>query len=376
MKSRIIPILRKEIAEIWRDPYTLGIALVFPLVLLLLFAYGLNFDVTNIRLLVYDQDRSAESRAYVQAFVNSGYFNIVGAARDEADINRALDAGAVAAALVIPPDFGRDLSAGRVANAQTILDGSYTPKAQVALNYMNAITAAFSGERVAQYVAARTGHAPTLAVNVQLRVWYNPTLASINAMVPGLFAVILMAVPPLLSALAIVREKERGSIQQIFVSPIQPYEYILGKLMPYAALAFVEMLIVFAVSVFWFRVPFQGSVWLLLAGGLIYVFTTVGIGLLVSTVTRTQLAATLLALVLTMMPSFLFSGFVFPIHTMPLRYQLLSAGFPAMYFTEIALGIVMKGNDFSHVANEFAVLALYMVVIIGLAAWRFKKKVG
>ncbi len=375
MKLRIIPILRKEIAEIWRDPYTLGIALVLPLVMLLLFAYGLNLDVTNIQLLVYDQDHSPESRAYVQAFVNSGYFSAVGTARDEADINRALDAGVAPVALVIPPGFGRELSAGRSASVQTLLDGAFPPTALVAQNYIAAINAAFSGERVAQYTTARTGRTPLGPIEVETRVWFNPTLASINAIVPGLFAVILMAFPPLLSALAIVREKERGSIQQIFVSPTHPYEFILGKLIPYGALAFVEMLIILAAGVFWFRVPFQGNVLLLLAAGLIYVFTSVGIGLLVSTVTRTQVAAVLMALVLTMMPSFIFSGFIYPIHTMPLGTQLLSAIFPARYFTEIARGIVMKGVGFSQLASEFAVLALYTVAVIGLAAWRFKKKV-
>lgn len=376
MKSRIIPILRKEVAEIWRDPYTLGIALALPLVMLFLFAYGLNLDVTTIRLLVYDQDQSAESRSYVRAFVNSGYFSVVGGARDEADIRRALDAGTAQAALVIPPGFGRDLSAGRPVNAQTILDGSFTPTAQIAQTYIMAINEAFSGERVSAFLAARTGRVASAAVDVEPRVWFNPTLASINATVPGLFAVILMAFPPLLSALAIVREKERGSIQQIFVSPTQPYEFILGKMLPYGALAFVEMSIILVAGVFWFRIPFRGNVLLLLAAGLIYVFTSVGIGLLVSTVTRTQVAAVLMSLVLTIMPSFIFSGFIYPIHEMPLQLQLLSAVFPARYFTEIARGIVMKGVGFAPLASQFGVLVLYTVLIIGLAAWRFKKKVG
>ncbi len=376
MKSRIIPILRKELAELWRDPYTLGIALVLPLVMLFLFAYGLNLDVTNIRLLVYDQDQSAESRSYVQAFVNSRYFSVVGAARNEADITRALEAGDAQAALVIPPGFGRDLSAGRPANAQTILDGSFTPTAQVAQTYITAINEAFSAEDLSTYLAARTGRVANVAVELEPRVWFNPTLASINAVVPGLFGMILMAFPPLLSALAIVREKERGSIQQIFVSPTQSYEFIVGKMIPYGALAFVEMLIILAAGVFWFRIPFQGSVVLLLAAGLIYVFTSVGIGLLVSTITRTQVAAVLMSLVLTMMPSFIFSGFIYPIHEMPVAMQLLSAIFPARYFTEITRGIVMKGVDFSQLASEFGVLALYTVVVIGLAAWRSNKKVG
>jgi ABC-2 type transport system permease protein len=376
MKTRILAILRKEMAEIWRDPYTLGMALVLPLVLLFLFAYALNLDVKNISLIVFDQDQSADSRAYVRAFVNSGYFSVVGTARSQDDIQRALDTGTAKVALVIPPSFGRDLSAGRRADVQAILDGSFPPSAQVAEDYVNAINDAFSAERVSVYIASRTGYALLPAVKAQPRVWFNPTLESINAMVPGLFAVILLAFPPLLSALAIVREKERGSVQQIFVSPTQPYEFILGKLIPYGGLAFVEMLTILLAGVFWFRVPFQGSVLLLLLAGLIYVFASVGIGLLVSTVTRTQVAAVLMALVLTMMPSTLFSGFIYPLHTMPLVQQLLSAVFPARYFTDIARGIVMKGSDLGVLWNDFAILLAYTAAVIGLAAWRFHKKVA
>jgi ABC-2 type transport system permease protein len=376
MNSRIIPILRKEVAEIARDPYTLGIALALPLVMLFLFAYAMNLDVKDIPLIVYDQDRSAESRAYIRAFVNTGYFRIVGTAQDQRDIERALDTDAAEVALVISPNFGRDLSAGRTANAQTILDGSFPPTAQVALNYVSAINEAFSGERVAAYLAARTGRVANAAVRVEPRLWFNPTLESVNAIVPGLFAVILMAFPPLLSALAVVREKERGSIQQIFVSPTRPYEFIIGKMITYGALAFIEMLTILAAGVLWFRVPFKGNVLLLLAAGLIYVFTTVGIGLLVSTITRTQVAALLMALVLTIMPSFLFSGFIYPIHTMPRILQLYSTTFPAMYFSDISRAIVLKGSDLVHLGSDFVILLAYTVGIVGLAAWRFRKKVN
>ncbi len=376
MTTRILAILRKEIAEIGRDPYTLGMALILPLVLLFLFAYGLNIDVKNISVIVLDQDQSTDSRAYQRAFVNSGYFTLVGVAQSQEDIQRALDTGAAHVGLVIPPTFGRELAAGRRVDVQAIVDGSFPPTAQVAEGYVNAITEAFSAERVSVYIASRTGGALLPAVQMQPRVWFNPTLENINAMVPGLFAVILLAFPPLLSALAIVREKERGSVQQIFVSPTQPYEFILGKLIPYGGLAFIEMLTILLAGVFWFRVPFQGSVLLLLLAGLLYVLTSVGIGLLVSTVTRTQVAAMMMALVLTLMPSVLFSGFIYPLHTMPLLQQLLSTVFPARYFTEIARGIMMKGSDFGILRTDLVILLGYTAAVVGLAAWRFEKKVG
>lgn len=289
MFTRTLAILRKETREILRDPYTLGIALALPLIMLFLFAYGVNTDVKNIQMIVLDLDRTAASREYAQAFVNSGYFRFAGSVNDYDAIAEALGRDTADVALVIPPGFGAALSAGRAAQAQTLLDGSYTPFAQVTMSYVNAINAAYSGRVLAEFVESRTGQTldQSIAVTVNARVRYNPALKSVNSIVPGLFGVILMAFPPLLSALAIVREKERGSIQQVFVSPIRPVELVLGKLIPYGAIAFIEMLFVLAGGVFWFGVPFRGSLPLFLAASVLYVLCTVGIGLLVSTLTRT-----------------------------------------------------------------------------------------
>ncbi|MCK6584749.1 MAG: ABC transporter permease [Anaerolineales bacterium] len=378
MFTRTYSVLRKETREILRDPYTLGIALVLPLVMLFLFAYGVNTDVRNIQLVVLDFDQSSASRDYSRAFTNSGYFRLVASVGSYDEIADLLDRDKADAALVIPPGFEKTLSGGGQAEVQTILDGSYTPFAQVAQSYVEAINADYNRRMIADYIGNRTGQSLDrwVALTVESRVLYNPGLKSVNSIVPGLFAVILMAFPPLLSALAIVREKERGSIQQIFVSPIRSVELILGKLIPYGVLAFIEMMIVLAGGIFWFGVPFRGSLALFIAASLLYVLTTVGIGLLVSTFTRTQVAAMLLALVLTIMPAMLFSGFIFPIHTMPPAMQTYANSFPTRYFSDLARAITLKGQGLTESLPTFTFLAGYAAVLVAVSALRFKKRVG
>ena len=376
MFSRTFSVLLKETREILRDPYTLSIALILPLVILFLFAYGVNTDVRNIQLAVMDFDQSATSRDYVQALVSSGYFDSVGLVNNYKQAGELLDRDSADTVLVILPGFARTLSNGGQAQVQTLLDGSYTPAAQVAEAYIEAINTAYNGKIISNYLESRSGQSLEIPVEVRARVLYNPGLKSVNVIVPGLFGVILMALPPLLSALAIVREKERGSIQQVFVSPIRPLELIVGKLIPYAVIAFVEMLIVFVGGILWFDVPFRGSILLFLVASILYVLCTVGIGLLISTLTRSQVTAGLLAIVLTVMPSMLFSGFIFPIHTMPTPMQAYANVFPARYFIDIARALALKGEGFSSVAPAMGFMAVYATGLTLFSALRFKKRIG
>lgn len=378
MNPRMFSVLRKETREILRDPYTLSIALVLPLVMLFLFAYGVNTDVRNIQLAVMDFDHTATSRDYVQAIFSSGYFDPAGMVQNYEQAGDLLDRDTADAVLVILPGFARTLSNGGQAQTQTLLDGSYTPSAQVAESYIEAINAAYNGKIVSQFMERRSGQSlnPEIPLRVQSRVLYNPGLESVNVIVPGLFGVILMALPPLLSALAIVREKERGSIQQVFVSPIRPLELVIGKLIPYAVIAFLEMVIVFAGGTVWFGVPFRGSILLFLIASVLYVLCTVGIGLLISTFTKSQVTAGLLAIVLTIMPSMLFSGFIFPVHTMPTPMQAYANIFPARYFIDISRAVALKGEGFSSIAPAMAFMAVYATVLILFSALRFKKRIG
>ena len=374
--SGVWPVFRKEIRELLRDPYTLSIAAVFPLVLLFLFAYALNLDVQNVPLAVYDQDRTPQSRAYVQSFINSNTFVLEYQAATYDEVVRLLDTGQVQAALVIPSNFAHNLAAGRPVEVQTLVDGTFPTSAQVIRDFAITLNDAYNARLAQQYLAARGGVTLSPVVEPVPRILFNPNLKSLNFIVPGLFTVLLMAFPPLLSTLAIVREKEHGSIQQVFVSPLRPYQYLLGKMLPYVFIAYLEMMLVLSAGLFWFRIPLRGNLWLFLLASLPYVFCTVAIGLLVSTLTRSQVAAMLLAIVLTMMPSFLFSGFMFPIFTMPKVMQIYSFFFPARYFNQITIGVFLKGGGLEYLWLNLLILVGYTLIILAFAVGRFKKKIG
>lgn len=359
----IAAVCEKEAKEILRDPITVGIALLMPLVMLFLFGYAISLDVKDVALGVLDQDRSAASRALIDRFVRNDYFTFAAGYGSTDEVDTALQRNAVKLALVIPPGFQERLARGDPAPVQVLVDGTYSATANLVAAYAEAVVAGF-----------RDRSSP--GIRVETRVWYNPALKSVTYVVPGLFGVILMAFPPLLTALAITREKETGSIQQIFASPLSPAEFLAGKLVPYGLIAFVQILMVIAVGFLWFEVPLRGNLSLLLAGGLIYVFCTVGLGLLVSTVTSSQLVAMLLALILTLMPSFLFSGFLFPVFTMPYVLQLYTRLFPAQYFVDLSRGVILKGAGLPDVWLSAGLLLLYTAAIFALAVWRFRKKVA
>lgn len=368
-------LVRKETIELLRDPITLGVAVLLPLLLLFIFGYGISMDVEDVPIAVYDQDRTPHSERLVEAFVQSGYFRLQRNLWSPRDVDAALDGGEATVVVVIPPQFSRMLAAGREAPVQLLVDGSFSPTALIVSNYLAAVVNRFSTE-LAERRLAELGLAPPPPLQLQTRVWYNAPMKTVNYIVPGLFAVLLMAFPPMLTALAIVRERERGTIEQIYVSPVRPAMFILGKIIPYAGIAFAEMLLVLAVGTLWFEIPFRGSLALLLGASLLYVFVTVGLGVAVSTVARTQVAAVFLSLVGTLMPSFLFSGFLFPIATMPYVMQLYTYAFPTRYFNDISRDLFLKGVGIEYLWGNLALLALYAVVLFGAASLTLKKKVA
>ena len=372
MTRRFVAILIKEMREIWRDPYTLGMAIALPLIMLFLFSYSMNMDVENLPLAVYDQDQTRASRDYVAQLTTGDKFRLHSQVWSEAELKRLMDRNAVKVGLIIPPGFNQALQAGRPATVQTWLDGSFTPMAQVATGYLTAFNQVYSAKRI----AALTGRTWRPAIVAEPRVWYNPGLKSVNFVVPGLYAVILLAFPPLLSALTVVREKERGSIQQIFVSPTRPAEFILGKLIPYAVIAFGEVLTILAVGLGWFRVPFKGDLILMLVASLIYVLGAVSIGLLISTLTKSQVTASLAALAATMMPALVFSGFFYPISNMPGVMQGFTHLFPARHFIAVSRSISLKGVGLDYLQTELALMLAYVLAVFTLASLLFKKKVG
>ena len=360
---RTAAFIEKETKEILRDPITLGIALIMPLLLLFLFGYAINFDIENVPFGVLDFDRSAESRALIDRFQQSGFFSLIRVFASQTDLANALMVNDIRLAVVIPPDFAKTLRALEPAPVQVIVDGTFAASAGLVMKY-------------AQMIVGTYGAAGEHLLGLEARIWYNPDLRSAHYVIPGLFGVILMAIPPLLTALAVTREKESGSIQQIFASPLRSSEFITGKLVPYAVIAAIQMLMILSVGFLWFEVPVEGSLALLVVASLVYVLCTVSLGLLVSTVTQSQLIAMLVALIVTLMPSFLFSGFIFPLFTMPEMMQYYARAFPAAYFVDVSRGIVMKGAGVSDAALPLAFLVAYSVVVFTIAVMRLRKKVA
>jgi ABC-2 type transport system permease protein len=361
---RIAAVIVKEGREVLRDPVTLGVSLLMPLVMLFLFGYAIRLDVPDIPLSIVDQDRSAESRAFVDRYAATGQFRLVAHHDDARAAERDLQQGRARVAVVIPPRFAQRLARRETVPVQVLIDGTYASTSILAAGYSEAIAGAFGAS------------APPSRISLETRVWYNPALAGVNDVVPALYAVILMAFPPLLTALAIVREKETGSIQQIYASPLTSAEFIAGKLVPYSVIAFVQMMMVIVAGLLWFEVPFRGGPLFLLGVSVLYVLCTVGIGLLISTVTRTQLVAMLAALIVTLMPSFLFSGLLFPVFTMPWLLQQYTALFPVRYFVDISRGVTLKGAGAVDLWVNVAALLAYTVAVFTLAAARLRKKVA
>jgi ABC-2 type transport system permease protein len=361
---RVTAVIVKESRDILRDPVTVAVALLMPLIMLFLFGYAISLDIDEVPLGALDFDRTPQSRQLIDTFTQSGYFRLVGEYRDDHSVEQALQSSTIKLALVIPPGFARALVRNEPAPVQVLVDGTYSATANLIVGYAETIVRAFAPPTSQQ------------GVIVEPRIWYNPSLASVTFVVPGLFGVILMAFPPLLTALAISREKETGSIQQVFASPLTPAEFLAGKLVPYGFIAFIQIVMVMALGFVWFGVTPRGSPLLLFGAGLVYVFCTVGIGLLVSTVARRQLVAMLLALIVTMMPSFLFSGFLFPIFTMPYLQQLYTRIFPTRYFIDLSRAIVLKGAGLPDLWPTIVLLLGYTLVVFTLAVWRFRKKVA
>lgn len=360
---RVAAVVVKEAHELWRDPITIAISVLMPLVMLFLFGYAVTLDINNVSLGVFDRDQTPASRGLADSFVQSGYFRLAQVFTSTHEIDDALQRGSVDIALVIPERFQATLVRADAPAVQLLVDGTYSATAQIVANYADTIVRSY-------------GSSPGEHIRLEMRVWFNAPMRSVNYIVPGLFGVILMAFPPLLTALAVVREKETGAIQQIFASPLTSAEFIIGKLIPYGAVAFVQILMVMVVGFFWFDVPFRGNAPLLLLASSVYVLCTVGLGLLVSTIAQRQVSAMLLAMILTLMPSTLFSGFLFPIFTMPYVLQLYTLLFPARYFIEVSRGIVLKGAGLGEIWANLGILIVYTVLVFLAAAGRLRKKVA
>ncbi len=371
MLRRVLSITRKEFLHIVRDRRTLAVMFLIPVIQLLLLGYAATTDVKHLRTAVLDQDRTARSRALVEAYRVSGYFDITYQAESQAGLERAMDGSRVRAGLVIPPGYERALLRGEKAQVAFVIDGSDPAVASAALAAAQGVGQAQSIAVVAQSLGGRLESGP--GINVETRVWYNPSMESANFMIPGLIGVILMMLTMLFTALAIVREREQGTIEQLIVTPVRPLELIVGKVIPYVGIAFWDLLEILAIGVLWFGIPIHGSIVLLLELSAVFLVTSLGLGILVSTVSKTQQEAMMLTFML-LLPSIFLSGYFFPIDAMPPFLQAVSRLVPLTYALVIVRSILLKGSDFALLAGEVAALAAFGLGVMVLASLRFRKR--
>jgi len=372
MRSRIWPVMRKEFLHVWRDPRTLLMILLQPVIMLLLFGYALTTDVKHTPTAVWDQDNSPASRALIQRFQQSQYFDTNCYVTTYEEVERLVDGGQAKAALIIPAGYAADVQKGLTVPVQFFIDGSDPTVATRALSYAVIIAQSESADLIAEHLGGRT---LTGGLDFHPRVWFNPAMDSILFNVPGLVAVVLQWLTLAMAAFAIVGERERGTLEQLIVTPIKPYELILGKIATYVTIAFADVGLALIVAVGWFGMPIRGSFFLLVGCSLIFLMFSLGVGLFISTISHSMYQAQQTAIFI-MFPMTLLSGFLFPVETMPKSIQVITHFIPLTYYLRIVRGIVLKGIGVEHVWQDALILALFGVLMTLLSALRMKKRIG
>ena len=368
-RMRLWAVARKEVIQLRRDTRSLILAFLLPVLLVVLFGYAISWDVEDIETAVLDQDGSARSRELLSAFWSSGYFDLEARLERYDEVAPLLDRGAVRLVLVVPPDFARELDAGGTAEVQALVDGADANTATITLGYARSIAQDFS-----KNVRLRGGEAP-LPVETRTRVWFNEELSSKNMIVPGLVAVIMMIIAAMLTSLTIAREWERGTMEQLASTPVTRAEVVLGKILPYVAIGLVDVVLVSLVGVVLFGVPFRGDPALLMILSLAFVIGAAGLGMFISAVARSQLLATQLAMVLTFLPAFLLSGFMYAIEVMPKALQAVTYLIPARYFLVVTRGIFLKGVGTDVLRVQGWLMIAFAVLGLAAATLVFRKRV-
>jgi len=372
--SRLRSLIRKEFIQIGRDPRTLALTFLLPVIQLFLLGYAATNDVRNVPLAVFDQDKSRASRELLDAYRAADYFLIRYDVQSEDELRQLIENNSARAGIIIPPDYEERLVGQRPSQVAFIIDGSDPTVAGTALAAANLIAQSKATELAIERLAQR-GLAGALrpAVEVRTQVWYNPDLVSAYFMIPALIGMILQFLATMLTATAIVREREQGTIEQLIVTPIRSIELVVGKVTPYVLLAFFDMIEVLIAGVLIFGVPINGSIPLLLALACLFIVTALGLGIFISTIAKTQQEALLLTM-FTLLPSIFLSGFFFPLAAMPRVLQALSYAVPLRYFLIIVRGIVIKGAGLEALTREVIALTIFAVVIMAAAAGRFRKR--
>lgn len=371
--KRLLTVTKKEFIHIRRDKASLAIALMMPIMMLLLFGFAVNTDVNNVNLVVYDGSKTADSRELISKFTNSYYFNLYGAVDSPEDVEKYISQGKVKVGLVIPPNYTKDLRRNTTAEAQVLVDGSDPTIARTAMSYSILIGNNYSLKlRELQVDKSGLGKNPNIGVNLKPLVLYNPTLESSNFNIPGVIGLILQNITVILTSFAMVREREKGTIEQLIMTPVTSFELIVGKLVPYTIIGFFDMIAALLLGNIIFGVVVKGSIALLIFLGTLFLICSLAMGMLISTVAKTQLQAMQASIAL-LLPSVLLSGFMFPREAMPKIVYYLGGILPMTYFLEILRGIIVKGVGISYLISPIVSLLVLIFIIVIATMKKFSK---
>lgn len=374
--KRILAISNKEFIQIRRDPRSLGLALVIPVFLLIIFGYGLSLDIDRVPTVVWNQDASSQlTRNFLLNFKYSKYFKIIRYTDNYRDIEHMINSGKAMMALVIPKDFSHYLRSGKSASLQLLADGSDSNTATIAMGYVRSVVSKYNLDLLVKTLA-HYGLKPARSVDMRARVWFNMGLNSRWFIVPGVIAMIIMIIAALLTSICIAREWERGTMEQLISTPVKPPELIIGKFIPYFTIGFFDLIVGLAMARFLFGVPFRGSYLLLFFLSTFFLTGALSQGILISIVARTQLLASQMATLTTFIPTMLLSGFIYPIFNMPAAIQVVTYFIPARYYIVIVRGLFLKGNGIDVMWDEALFLLLFAILMLGLALKKFKKRVA
>jgi ABC-2 type transport system permease protein len=371
---RIQAMMRKEVIQIWRDPLSLLVIFAMPIVQLIIYGYGVNLDIKHIPLCVYDRDATQSSQDLLKHFQATDYFSIVHVADNYRDVVHSIDQGACTVAVVVPPQFSEHLRSQGQANVQALLDASDSNTASIGMGYALSIVQAYSQQIQVDW-QQRKGLPPvTPNVTFQPRTWFNEDLESMSNIVPGVIAMVMAVVGAFLTSLTIAREWERGTMEQLIATPVRKLEIQIGKLIPYFVIGMTDTALCAWVAVWWFHVPFRGSWTVLFVCSALFLIVVLSLGYLFSVTTKSQLGASQMALLVTLLPTFLLSGFIFPIDQMPAVVQWITRILPARYYVSIMRNVFLKGTAVRLMAGDVAALALIAGVLIVLATRAFQKR--
>ena len=372
--TRFLAVAKKEIVQVLRDSRSLVIVLIMPVILVLLFGYGVSLDLKHLPIYIYDRDASQQSQDLLKRFQASDYFEIEGVVNNYRDLTRAIDDGHAKMGIVIPWDFSQRLRDGRPAQVQALIDGTDDNTANVLMGYAQGVVQGYSSEIQLDWLRDRGQIAQPAPVSVETRTWYNEDLESSAFIIPGVLALVMSVIGAFLTSLTIAREWERGTMEQLISTPVSPLEIMFGKLVPYFAIGMIDVIVCALIALYWFHVPFRGSFLTLLLSSGMFMIVVLAMGFFISVIAKNQLAASQIALLATFLPAFLLSGFLYAIEQMPVALQWITRILPARYYVSVLKKIFLKGTTGALLYADLIPLAIFTVVLAFLATHSFQKK--